>query len=128
MFLRLFFLSAALAVFARPVLAADCRRFVEDFSEGGAFSSKTYQLDPKEIYIPAAYCPYPVLTPVSEQPGRTELYFVEQCRETGYKTLKTTLLCVGGLKKAVIRASCDIDGRTLAPCLKNELTGIIPQG
>jgi hypothetical protein len=107
--------------------AGDCTQFVSDFKEGKIVSSKSYQFESDQLYLPAAYCPFSPLSYVSDQNSRAEFYIVEQCRETGYKILKTTLVCGQDPKKAKIRSSCDVNGHLLSPCLKNQLAEFLMQ-
>lgn len=107
--------------------AGDCVQFISDFKDGKIASSKAYQFESGQLYLPAAYCSFSPLSFVSNQSSRAEFYFVEQCRETGYKTLKTTLICTQDPKAAKVYSRCDIDGRLLSPCFKNELAEALAQ-
>ena len=120
-FMTLMFLSAG----ASHGWTGDCAQFISDFQEGKIVSSKAYQFESDQLYVSADYCPFSPLSFVSNQNNRVEFYLVEQCRETGYKVLKTTLLCVQDPKAAKVRSTCDVQGQLLSPCLKDQLTQVL---
>jgi len=109
------------SVLTSRVWAADCAQFISDFKDGKVLSSKAYQFESEELYFPAAYCPFSPVSFVSNHNNRVEFYLVEQCRETGYKMLKTTLTCLQGPKAPKVRSTCDVNGRLLSPCLETTL-------
>ncbi|MBP9866088.1 MAG: hypothetical protein KBC91_06775 [Candidatus Omnitrophica bacterium] len=115
------------SLFAARGWAGNCRQFVSDFRENKIVSSKAYQFESDQLYLPAQYCAFSPFNFVSSEDSRAEFYLIEQCRETGYKILKTTLMCLEDPQAAKVRSSCDVNGHLLSPCTKNQLTEALAQ-
>lgn len=113
-------------LFCSSAMAADCTSFTKDVQDGRAGSKRLYKQEPSGLYLPSFYCPFGVLTPVQSEAMRTELLYVEQCERTGYKILKTHLVCLAGRKKPTIESACTVDGMLLAPCLSTDVALQMP--
>jgi len=128
MICRIFLMTLAISsFFVSQGWSGDCAQFISDFKEGKIVSSKAYQFESEELYFPDVYCPFSPLSYVTSQDSRAEFYIVEQCRETGYKVLKTTLMCAQDAVASKVRSSCDVNEKILSPCLKSELAEALMQ-
>ena len=105
--------------------AQDCARLVRDLKEPQGNFPKGYREEAKGLYAPPAFCAYTPLNLIVETRGRTEVQYVEQCAKTGYKALRTTVYCAamreGEREQAALRVSCEMEGQSLAPCLRKDL-------
>lgn len=125
---KIFFM--ALLVFSAGIArgwAGDCAQFARDFQDGKTQTSKRYQFESKDLYLPSHYCPASPLRFMPNEGSRAEFYLVEQCRATDYKVLKTTLQCIQEPQALKVRSTCDLDGRLLSPCLKKDLAAVLGQ-
>jgi len=110
------FLSAAAGLPSVQAKEQDCSRLPDILEHGNLIESREYQTSAKDLYVAPKLCGSGLREFLEDGTAAVTVRMTEQCAETGYEVVRTTLFCKAGAQMAQITTRCEVGGVVYEPC------------